>query len=240
MIEGKRVLCVVPARGGSKGIKLKNLRLVNGSSLIEHLANVLRDLPFIDRTVVSTDHEGIASHAESVGIAVPFRRPVELSGDLVGDWDVLYHALSEMEQIDQIQYDVIVMLQPTSPLRKASHITDAVNHFLQGGYDSVWSVSPTDSKNHPLKQLVLDGQLLEYYDAAGANIIARQQLPTVYQRNGVVYVISRDCLLKQESIRGERCGAFVLEGDYVSIDTEVDIQLVEALLRISPNPSSTN
>ena len=233
MINGKTVLCVVPARGGSKGIKLKNLRQICGFSLVEHVGHVLNSLPFIDRKMVSTDHEGIANHAEQVGIAAPFFRPHELSGDFVGDWDVLNHALSKVEKIDQVTYDIIVMLQPTSPLRKASHVKDAVELFFEGGYDAVWSVSLTDSKNHPMKQLLFDGDTLQYYASDGKHVKARQQLPPIYQRNGVVYVMSRDCILKHKNIQGERCGALVLRDDFVSIDTEFDIRLAEFLMRES-------
>ena len=89
MIDGRTILAVVPARGGSKGIPLKNLRKVAGRSLIEHVGSIIRELPDIDRAVVSTDHSVIASEAEKAGIAAPFRRPEALAGDYVGDVDVL-------------------------------------------------------------------------------------------------------------------------------------------------------
>jgi CMP-N,N'-diacetyllegionaminic acid synthase len=126
-----------------------------------------------------------------------------------------------------VNYDVVVMLQPTSPLRQAEHVMGTINMLIDGDWDAVWTVSETDSKNHPLKQLTVKDGRLDYYDQAGKQIIARQQLVPVYHRNGVAYAIRRNCLLGQKSIKGERTGALVLEGDLVSIDTYWDLELAE-------------
>jgi CMP-N-acetylneuraminic acid synthetase len=231
MIGNRCILAVVPARGGSKGIPLKNLREVGGRSLIAHVGEVIRTVPEIDRAVVSTDHEGIAAAAEAAGIAVPFRRPAAISGDKIGDIDVLTHALEATEAIDQTRYDIVVMLQPTSPLRTAADVSATLHMLVEGGWDSVWTVSPTDTKAHPLKQLaVSEAGSLDYYDTRGPEIVARQQLEPVYHRNGIAYAITRECLLKQASIKGKRTGALVIEGDHVSIDTEWDLALVDFIL----------
>ena len=195
MISNKRILIVVPARGGSKGIPLKNLRKVNGVPLVAAVGKIIKSLSEIDQSVVSTDHEEIASVAEDAGIAAPFRRPKELSGDRISDIEVLTHALLEMELIDSVTYDIIVMLQPTSPLRKAKHVLDTIKMLVDGAWDAVWTVSETDSKSHPLKQLIVDKNSLNYYDISGGEIIARQQLEPVYHRNGIAYAITRECLL---------------------------------------------
>jgi CMP-N,N'-diacetyllegionaminic acid synthase len=230
MINGLGVLVVVPARGGSKGILLKNLRKVNGIPLVASVGNIIKSIPEIDRSIVSTDHEEIASVAEDAGIAAPFRRPKELSGDRISDIEVLTHALLEMELIDSVTYDIIVMLQPTSPLRKAKHVLDTIKMLVDGAWDAVWTVSETDSKSHPLKQLIVDKNSLNYYDISGGEIIARQQLEPVYHRNGIAYAITRECLLNKKSIKGDRTGALVIKGEYISIDTEWDLDLVEFIL----------
>src|SRR5262245_55533188 len=108
MIEGLSVLAVVPARGGSKGIPLKNLRQVGGRSLVARVGDVIASIPEIDRAVVSTDHPGIAKAAHDAGIDAPFMRPAALSGDYIGDVDVLVHALSECETTDRRRYDIVV------------------------------------------------------------------------------------------------------------------------------------
>ena len=146
MICGKRVLVVVPARGGSKGVKLKNLRPINGTPIVALVGTVVRQIPFIDRAIVSTDHPKIAEVAREAGLDVPFMRPANFSGDIVSDWDVLNHALLACEKLDNTHYDIVVMLQPTSPFRKPEHVTTTVTRLIDGGYDAVWTVSKTDSK----------------------------------------------------------------------------------------------
>lgn len=227
MIDGRRILAVVPARGGSKGIPLKNLRTIGGRSLVALAADVAAASALIDRRVVSTDHDGIAEAAEAAGLAAPFRRPEDLSGDRIGDWDVLTHALQTMEAIDAVRYDIVVMLQPTSPLRTVEQVDATIRKLVDGDYDAVWTVSETDLKAHPLKQLVIRDGRMDYFDPRGATIIARQQLEPVYHRNGVAYAITRECLLDQGSIKGARTGAVVLDGLNVSIDTLEDIEKIE-------------
>jgi CMP-N-acetylneuraminic acid synthetase len=103
--------------------------------------------------------------------------------------------------------------------------------LVDGNWDAVWTVSRTDPKAHPLKQLNVSatGQL-DYYDPRGKNIIARQQLEPVFYRNGISYAITRECLLEQGTIMGTRTGALVLDGDLVSIDTEWDCRLIEFIM----------
>lgn len=230
MFDGKTVLAVCPARGGSKGIPLKNIKPIAGIPMVARVGMCVKDVPEIDRAVVSTDHDKIAEVAELAGLAAPFRRSVELSGDRVADHPVLVHALQEMERIDDKRYDIVVMLQPTSPLRTPKHVSDCIRMLVDGGWDSVWTVSETDSKSHPLKQLsVVDGKM-DYYSPAGSQIIARQQLKPVFHRNGIAYAITRECLLDQGTIKGGKAGALVLKGEFVSIDTEWDCALVEFIM----------
>lgn len=231
MIDNLRVLAVVPARGGSQGISLKNLQPILGVPIVARVGDVVRALPMIDRAVVSTDHDGIAATAEAAGLAAPFRRPEHLSGPRIGDWDVLTHALHEMERLDGVRFDIIVMLQPTSPLRRPEHVRATIEMLVAGRWDSVWTVSETDSKAHPLKQLTIVDGRLGYYDDSGKQVIARQQLQPVYHRNGVAYAITRDCLLNQGSIMGARPGALVLDGTFINIDTQWDLELAELVMR---------
>lgn len=231
MINDFRILAVCPARGGSKGIPLKNLQPFLGVPLVARVGHLVAELPEIDRAIVSTDSEDIAEVARESGLDVPFYRPEALSGDRISDLEVLTHALVEMERLDGFSYDIVVMLQPTSPLRRVEHVRNTLRMLVDGNWDAVWTVSETDSKDHPLKQLTVTGGRLDYYDQNGRQIIARQQLVPVYHRNGVAYAIRRDCLLGQKSIMGERTGALVLEGNLVSIDTLWDLELAEIIFR---------
>jgi CMP-N-acetylneuraminic acid synthetase len=231
MYGGKRVLVVVPARGGSKGIPRKNLHPVLGRPLIVYTGELVRQLPYVDRAVVSTDDPEIARAGEACGLAAPFMRPPELGGDTIGDAQVLRHALEEAERADQTCYDVVLMLQPTCPLREAAHVTATIAKLVEEGWDAVWTVSETDLKYHPLKQLVLEsGGRMEYFDPRGSAITARQQLGPVYHRNGAAYAMTRECLLAQRATKGVRSTAVVLTAPLISIDTAEDMLRVEQVL----------
>jgi CMP-N,N'-diacetyllegionaminic acid synthase len=199
---------------------------------------VCGELDWLDRAVVSTDHEEIRWAAEESGLAAPFMRPRDISGDQIGDWDVLQHALTSCEEIDGVRYDIIIMLQPTSPLRRPEHVTATVEALLDGNWDAAWTVSESDSKAHPLKQLLIEDDQIEYYDPDGSQIIARQQLKPVYHRNGIAYALSRECLMEQKTTKGARTRAVILEGDFVSIDTEHDVRLAEFFMTDADEASS--
>lgn len=227
MINGKTILAVVPARGGSKGIPLKNVRPFAGVPLVARVGHLVQECDFFDRAVVSTDHPEIAAIARAAGLDAPFYRPEHLSGDFVGDLEVLQHALETMESLDGCTYDMVVMLQPTSPLRKATHVTHTVQKLMEGQWDAVWTLSATDSKHHPLKQLRWEGEGLALYDPAGQGMIARQQLAKLYHRNGAAYAFTRGCLVVQRTIMPLRWSGVVLDDPMVSIDTLDDLAYAE-------------
>ena len=230
MRGGRRILVVVPARGGSKGVPRKNLRPVLGVPLVARVGRLVAELDFVDRAVVSTDDEEIAAVAEASGLGAPFRRPAALSGDRIGDLEVLTHALLETGRLDGVDYDVVVMLQPTSPLRRPEHVRAVVDKLVAGGFDAVWTVGRTDLKYHPRKQLVLEGERLEFYDPRGGEVVARQQLGPVYHRNGAAYAITRECLISQQSILGKNASAVVVDEPMISIDTLEDFEAAERAL----------
>ncbi len=236
MIGGLRVLAVVPARGGSKGLPRKNLATVGGVPLVARVGHVVADCPTIDRAVVSTDDDEIAAVAADAGLDVPFRRPPELSGDRIGDVDVLQHALAATEADDGTRYDVVVMLQPTSPLRTAADVEGALARLVDGDLDAVWTVSPTDGKAHPVKQLRLTDGLLTFDHPDGAAVVARQQLAPLWHRNGVAYVLRRGTL-EAGRLLGERTGAVVADGPVANVDDALDLAWAEFLLARRDAPS---
>ena len=216
--------------GGGKGVKLKNLFPLCGKPLLEYSANAIHASEYFDCAVISTDHEQIAEVGRENGLQV-VHRPEELSGDRIGDWDVLNHALLEAEREAGVLYGVVVMLQPTSPLREAAHVRATIEKCVDKNWDAVWTVSPTDLKYHPLKALVIgeDG-MMNLYDERGKQIIARQQLQPVYDRNGVAYALTRECILEQRSTLGAKWSAVVIEEPQVSIDTLEDFEKVESFM----------
>lgn len=230
MIDGKRVLAVVPARGGSKGIRLKNLREVGGVPMVARVGDVVREVAEIDRTVASTDHDLIAQTAREAGIDVPFMRPPEHSGDSVGDEPVLTHALEEVEREAGVQYDIITMLQPTSPLRKPAHVRDAIVKLVEEDLDAAWTISPSESQCHPYKQLTIASGFVENFDERANTIVTRQELEQLYHRNGCCYAMTRSCLLDQKNKKGRKTGYVVVEEMMVNVDTEWDIELANWIL----------
>lgn len=228
MLRGQAILVVVPARGGSKGIPKKNLQRLAGRPLVAHVGECLRQLAYIDRAILSTDDPDIAQVGRASGLDAPFMRPHALAGDLIGDAPVLEHALIEVERLDQRRYDVIVMLQPTCPLRRPEHVTVTVDTLIEGGWDAVWTVSETDAKYHPLKQITMDREgYVRLFDERGRGIVARQQLERVYYRNGAAYAMTRACLLEQRTTLGARSSAVILRDALLSIDTMEDLGTVE-------------
>ncbi len=231
MKADKTILAIVPARGGSKGIKLKNLLKLNGKSLVAHVADAVKRCDFIDETVVSTDNDLIREEAMQKGLKAPFKRPEEISGDRISDIQVLAHALTESEKFFKRRFDIVLMLQPTSPLRSPDHITACVDHLIKGGFDSCITVSETDSKYHPLKALTIEEDSLSYYDAEGEYVVARQTLKPVFFRNGICYAFTRDCILKKGRIVTDYSSAVITEGFVVDIDSMDDVRLAELYFR---------
>jgi len=227
-----RVLAIVPARGGSKGIPLKNLKTVAGKSLLARTLELAQSVPEITDICVSTDHSEIRTVALSFdGVAV-IDRPEELSGDRVADSPVLQHATAEMEKSSGQPFDVVVMLQVTSPLRTIDDVRDSIAKLVTTGCDAVWTVSPTELHFHPLKQLVLhDDSTMRLFDDRGLQIIARQQLTRVFHRNGSCYALRRDFLMNADSLFSPHSShAVISEGERVNIDTEEDLLRAEQLL----------
>lgn len=232
MASKARVLAIVPARGGSKGIPLKNLKMVAGKSLLARTLELAQNVPEITDICVSTDHPEIKEAALAFdGVAV-IDRPEALSGDRVADSPVLQHATAEMERIAGKSFDVIVMLQVTSPLRTIVDVTESIGKLVLTGCDAVWTVSPTELHFHPLKQLVIgEDSTMQLFDDRGLQIIARQQLSPVFHRNGSCYALRRDFLMNGDGLFSAHSSqAVISEGERVNIDTEEDLLRAESLI----------
>ena len=244
MEDGRRVLAVVPARSGSKGIPHKNLRALRGTSLIGWAGRTLGKLSFIDRRVISTDSAEYAREGERHGLDAPFLRPPELSGDRAGAVETVQHAVREMERRDATTYDVVLIVEPTSPFRLPDDVERCARRLLEPGVDSAVAVSELPTKAHPHKVLRLDGANLTFYEAAGRSVVARQALDRLYWRNGVCYALTRRCLMELGVIFGPVCRAEVIEHPVANIDEEWELewaewQLARGVLDIDGSGGST-
>ena len=227
-----QVLAIIPARGGSKGIPLKNLRTVAGKTLLARTIELAKNVPEISDICVSTDNPEIRDAALGYSGVAVVDRPAELSGDRIADSPVLQHATVEREKSTGKTFDVVIMLQVTSPLRTKDDIDESIEKLVLTGCDAVWTVSPTELHFHPLKQLVLgEDSTMRMFDERGLGIIARQQLDPVFHRNGCCYALRRDFLMSAEGLFSpDSSYAIISRGERVNIDTEEDLARAEELL----------
>ncbi len=228
-----RILAIVPARGGSKGVPRKNLRVVGGKPLIVWTLETARAAGalFAD-VVVSTDDPEIAAVAADYGFPAPFLRPAELAGDRAPTLPVMQHAVRFLEEKSGRRYDWVCLLQPTAPLRGVADLEEAVALAAAGGCDSVIGVTRVEA-HHPILMKRIEGDRLLPFFLEEKEGTRRQDLqPPAYMRNGAIYLTRRDVLMDRNSIWGEVVRPLVMPGERShSIDTEIDLKLADLLLR---------
>jgi len=229
------ICAVIPARGGSKGVPRKNIRLFAGRPLIAHTIDAARLARTLDRVIVSTDDDEIARVARDHGADVPFLRPAELSGDDVATLPVLVHAARWLEDSTKQPVTAIVTLQPTSPLRTPQHIDGAIALWRQSGADSVVTVCAAEHSPYWMGTLERDRFVPLLQDMGTYR--SRQALPAVFRLNGAVYVTARRILFDEARILGEDTRAIVMSTDEsLDIDTLSDFAAGEAMMRESRRP----
>jgi len=226
------VLAVIPARGGSKSIPQKNLVPLLGEPLIGWTCRAALGARLLTRTILSTDDPNIAAVARNYGIEVPFMRPAELAEDATPSLPVIQHAVAWVEA-SAFRPDAVVILQPTSPLRRAEHIDAAIDLLAATGADSVVTVVEVPHQFNPVSVMrIEEGRLVPFLGTQGMTVLRRQDKPRVYARNGAaVYAIRRDILMGG-SLFGQDCRPLEMSpADSVDIDGPTDLVIAEALLR---------
>ncbi|MGH7005666.1 MAG: cytidylyltransferase domain-containing protein [Alphaproteobacteria bacterium] len=230
-----KILAVIPARGGSKGLPRKNVLPLDGKPLIAWTIEAAKSAQRIDRVVLSTDDDEIAEVGRTYGCDVPFRRPAELAGDRSRQADVVAHAAKFLAAAGEGPYDIVVCLQPTTPLRKPSHIDEAVDAFLESGAESLISLKEQDYP--PWWMFALEnGRIRPAFGyEPGVNVfdMVRQQFPTVYRPNGAIYITRTESLfLSRRLVDIENCAYYLMpDEDSVSIDTALHFATAEAMAR---------
>ena len=225
MIKNRKVLAIVPARGGSKGVSRKNIKLLRNKPLIYYSINEGKKSKYVDKVVVSTEDAEIKKVSQKYCEVVD--RPQELATDAARTEPVLQNVLEQLSKKGE-EYDIVVLLQCTTPFRKASQIDAAIEHFVKNDADSVVSVMEVSDKSNPYKLYVINNQcLMERFVKETAHLERRQDLPKVYFKNGMIYIVKAD-LMKKGDLYGTKSMPFGMDVPYhVNIDEPFDLALAE-------------
>lgn len=232
MYNGRRILALIPARGGSKGIKNKNIIDLNGHPLVSYSIRASLESKYVDDTVVTTDSEEIAKVSKKYGANVPFMRPAELATDQARSIDAVLHAVKSLDEADN-HFDIMVLLQCTQPLTTATDIDQAIETFFEKGMRGLVSVSPVEE--HPLlmRRMDEDGTL---ESLLGENSTCRRQDMKIYYKvNGCIYINQISELSSDTSFNDNPVG-FVMDVSHsIDIHEMKDLYLAEYYLRLEEN-----
>ena len=231
MFNSMRVLAVIPARGGSKGIPKKNIKMLLGKPLIQYTIDEAKSSLYVDDVVVSTDSEEIAEVSEQLGAKV-IQRPPELSGDSALVVDALRYTIETLEK-EHLKYDIVLLLEPTSPLRTCSVIDECIEKFSNKNVESVTTFSETSVPPDRIWRISDDS--VEPYIKGANPWLPRQKLELGYQLNGLVYAIkmsSFKAMEKSNSVLTEKITAVITPKEIsIDIDDMLDFRLIEFLMK---------
>jgi CMP-N-acetylneuraminic acid synthetase len=219
------VLAVIPARGGSKRIPHKNLRKINGVSLVGHAARIAKSLSWIDKIILSTDDERIAEEGQIYGVDVPFMRPSELATDTSTSRAMWKHAWLSAEKKYNMRFNISVLLEPTSPLRIPGDIELTVETLTTNNCSAAATISKIPADNTPPKTLLIreKGYLGSYLNAGFE--YNSHNFPDYYCLNGICYAVKRKTLLEAGCIVEEDCLPIIIGRNIVNIDEFIDLEL---------------
>lgn len=226
-----RVLGLIPARGGSRGVPRKNVRELCGRPLLAYTAEAALAARTLARVVLSTEDDEVAAVGRACGVEVPFRRPAALARDDTAMLPVVQHALAELEAAGD-RFDAVCLLQPTNPLRQAADVDACVTLLATGAADAVVTVLPVPAEHNPhWVYFASEAGLLRLSTGEPTPIPRRQALPPAYHREGSVYVTRRDVVMHEHSLYGARLLGHLLDpARSVNIDTPDDWRRAEAHL----------
>lgn len=236
MIDGKNIVAVIPAKGFSRALPNKNIRTLLGKPLICYSIEAALKSKLVDRVIVSTDSEKIIKIAKTYGAEAPFKRPGEFATDTAHTPPVIQHALKFLEEKDNYCSDIVVTLQPTSPLRKEGAIDEMIRMLVKGKYESVISVVNVGGY-HPWWMSKIENNRLVPFLKLPANAdpynLERQQLPKVFKQNGSIYVTRTKALFEKNNIIIDKnCGVYLMDETYsLDIDNYADFLLMKIIMK---------
>lgn len=227
-----RILGIIPARGGSKGVSGKNIKLLNGKPLLQYTSEIALESQYLTTVILSSDDTQIITVAKSLGIQVPFLRPEELAQDTTPTIDVISHALQWYEN-QAVFFDAVCLLQVTTPFRTVEFLNKAIEKFIASGCDSLISVQkvPHEYNPHWTFEVNTEGNL-KIATGEEKIISRRQELPEAYHRDGSIYIMKTEVLVQQDSLYGKSI-SFIESppGFYVNIDTLADWEKAEHMIK---------
>lgn len=230
----KEVLAIIPARSGSKSVKNKNIRLIDGKPMLAYSIEHALQADCIDRVIVSTDSEEYAAIAREYGAETPFLRPAEYATDTALDYDVFYHALNYLEEKENYIPELVVQLRPTYPIRRISDIENMVNYLRQHPeVDSMRCIAPAKEIAYKMWHMDEQGILSPIMkEISECYNMPRQQLPKVYYQNACIDVVRTEVIMKKHSMSGDVIAGYEMSDNF-DIDTEEEFQKAEDYLKIT-------
>jgi CMP-N,N'-diacetyllegionaminic acid synthase len=226
-----KILGIITARGGSKGIPKKNIKLLGKKPLINYTISTARASQMLTCAIVSTDSKEIAQIAQQAGGSVPFLRPASLAEDDTGHLPVIQHALEYMEKDRGYEFDFVVILQPTSPFRTIDDIDESLRKLIESGADSMVTLVETSNADHPVKAKKLEGNRVVPYIMEEPEGIRRQDLPTAFRRSGAVYAMRRQTIINNKLYGDLTIGHVVPKERSIDIDEPLDWLKAEWMLK---------
>lgn len=233
MSEEKKILAVIPARSGSKSVKNKNIRLINGKPMLAYSIEHAEGSRYINRIIVTTDSEEYAAIAKEYGAETPFIRPAELATDTALDIDVFRHALLWLKENEGYEPDIVVQLRPTDPFRDSADIDRMIEIMLQDEtVDAVRSIKENEVVPHKMWYLKEDGTIEPILtDIPEAYNMPRQELPETYYQNGNVDLLRPSNIWNYNSMTGKKIKGYVMK-DMYDVDSEKDFDRVSEFMKI--------
>jgi len=231
MSRGK-VLCTICARGGSKGVKNKNIKLLNGKPLIAYTIEQAIASKLFEHIVISTDSDDIAKISQQYGAEMFFKRSSDMASDTAGKLDAIRDVFKKSEEHYSEKFDYLIDLDATSPLRNINDITTAFNQFIDNDNSNLITAMP--SRRSPYFNLVEvdENGSVSLSKSVGEDIVRRQDTPKSYDMNASIYIWKRDAILEQHSLFLESTGLYVMpEERSIDIDSELDYKIVELLMK---------
>ena len=226
-----KILGIIPARGGSKGIPRKNLASLRGKPLLAYTAEAALSATMLDRVILSTDDKEIADLGNALGLEVPFLRPKELARDDTPTVDVVRHAV-QWPSLREGGFQAVCLLQPTAPLRTAKMIDEACQKYVREGIDTLVSVLPIPHHHHPDWALVSNSNgSLRWANGQIQPPPRRQELCPAFQREGSIYITRMGVIEGNNSLYGQSILGYEIDlKDHVNIDSVDDLRRAEQLL----------